>query len=103
MDKPEQSSQKAGAQNTGAPKPNEQKMIERTVTGLAGAAFEGIEAVGGGITALWNFNKSVLNTVGQATEPLRKPLDALGVTELVQRPVEAVAHNVEETVARMEQ
>lgn len=98
MDKAKQDKQKTGEQKTG-----EQKTIERTVSGLAGAAFEGMEAVGGGISALWNFNKSVLNTVGQVTEPLRKPLDVLGVTELVQRPVEAVTHNVEETVARLEE
>lgn len=77
--------------------------IERTVAGLAGAAFEGMETVGGGIAALWNFNKGVLRTVEQATEPLRKPLDSLGVTQLVQRPMEALAQNVEGTVARLEE
>lgn len=80
-----------------------QKTVERVVTGLAGAAFEGLETVEGGVAALWNLNKAVLRTAGKVTEPLRKPLDALGVTELVGRPVEAIAHNVEETVARLEE
>lgn len=76
--------------------------VERVVSGLAGAAFEGIETVGNGISAIWNFNKSVLNTAGQITEPLMKPLDALGVTEMVRRPVDAVVTGVEERVAQLE-
>lgn len=80
-----------------------QKAVERVVTGLAGAAFEGLETVEGGVAALWNLNKAVLRTAGRAAEPLRKPLDALGVTELVQRPVEAITQNVEETVTRLEE
>lgn len=80
-----------------------QKAVERVVTGLAGAAFEGLETVEGGISALWNFNKSVLRSVGQATEPLRKPLDALGVTEMMQRPVEALTKGMEDTVTRLEE
>lgn len=80
-----------------------QLSVERLVTGLAGAAFEGIETVSGGISAVWSFNMSVLRTVGQVAEPLRRPLDAIGVTELVQRPVEAMAQNVEQTVARLEE
>jgi hypothetical protein len=76
--------------------------VERVVSGLAGAAFEGIETVGNGISAIWNFNKSVLNTAGQITEPLLKPLDALGVTEMVRRPVDAMVTGVEERVAQFE-
>ena len=79
------------------------KTVERVVTGLAGAAFEGLETVEGGVAALWNLNKAVLRTAGKATEPLRKPLDALGVTDLVQRPVEAIAQNLEERVAYLEE
>lgn len=80
-----------------------QQAVERVVTGLAGVAFEGLETVEGGVAALWNLNKAVLRTAGKVTEPLRKPLDALGVTDLVQRPAEAIAQNVEETVARLEE
>ena len=82
---------------------NNQRGVERVVTGLAGAAFEGLETVESGISALWNFNKSVLRSVEQAAEPLRRPLDALGVTEMVQRPVDAITKGVEETVARLEE
>lgn len=85
------------------PEQDNRAAVERAVAGLAGVAFEGMEAVGGGLTALWNFNKGVLHTVEQVAEPLRKPLDALGVTQLVQRPVEALAQNVEETVTRLEE
>ena len=84
------------------PEQDNRAAVERAVAGLAGAAFESVETVGSGISALWNFNKRVLHTVEQATEPLRKPFDALGVTQLVQRPVEAIAQNIEETVARLE-
>ena len=77
--------------------------VERVVSGLAGAAFEGIETVGSGISALWNFNKSVINTAGQIAEPLMKPLDALGVTEMVRRPVDAVVTNVEGRVEQLEE
>lgn len=82
--------------------PQNKEAVERVVSGLAGAAFEGIETVGNGISAIWNFNKSVLNTAGQITEPLMKPLDALGVTEMVRRPVDAVVTGVEERVAQLE-
>ena len=95
-----------GIQNaTGSPAQVQQnkEAVERVVSGLAGAAFEGIETVGNGITALWNFNKSVLNTAGQITEPLMKPLDALGVTEMVRRPVDAVVSGVEDRVAQLEE
>lgn len=82
--------------------PQNKETVERVVSGLAGAALEGIETVGNGISAIWNFNKSVLNTAGQITEPLMKPLDALGVTEMVRRPVDAVVTNVEVRVAQLE-
>ena len=105
-----QSSQKPaghdpGIQNVVGAEPKVQQnkeTVERVVSGLAGAAFEGIDAVGNGITAIWNFNKSVINTAGQITEPLLKPLDALGVTEMVRRPVDAVVTGVEERVAQLE-
>jgi hypothetical protein len=94
-----------GAQNAVETEPKVQQnkeTVERVVSGLAGAAFEGIDAVGNGISAIWNFNKSMLNTAGQITEPLMKPLDALGVTEMVRRPVDAVVTGVEERVAQLE-
>ena len=94
-----------GAQNIVGTAPQVQQnkeAVERVVSGLAGAAFEGIDTVGNGISAFWNFNKSVLNTAGQITEPLMKPLDALGVTEMVRRPVDAVVTGVEERVAQLE-
>ncbi len=77
--------------------------VERVVSGLAGAAFEGLENVNNGISALWNFNKSVLHTAGEITAPLRRPLDVLGVSEFVRQPVEAVVTNVEERVAQLEE
>jgi hypothetical protein len=83
--------------------PENKETVERMVSGLAGAAFEGIETVGSGINAIWNFNKSVLNTAGQITEPLMKPFDAIGVTGLVRRPVEAVVNGVEERVTQLEE
>ena len=98
--------QDPGAQNIVGSGPQVQQnkeAVERVVSGLAGAAFEGIETVGNGITALWNFNKSVLNTAGQITEPLLKPLDALGVTEMVRRPVDAVVTGVEDRVTQLEE
>lgn len=98
--------QDPGAQNIVGSGPQVQQnkeAVERVVSGLAGAAFEGIETVGNGITALWNFNKSVLNTAGQITEPLLKPLDALGVTEMVRRPMDAVVTGVEDRVTQLEE
>jgi hypothetical protein len=83
--------------------PENKEAVERMVSGLAGAAFEGIESVGSGINAILNFNKSVLNTAGQMAEPLLKPLDAMGVTSLVRRPVEAVVNGVEERVTQLEE
>jgi len=98
--------QDPGAQNIDGSGPlvqQNKEAVERVVSGLAGAAFEGIETVGNGITALWNFNKSVLNTAGQITEPLLKPLDALGVTEMVRRPMDAVVTGVEDRVTQLEE
>jgi hypothetical protein len=81
---------------------SDRETVERLVSGLAGAAFEGMDAVGSGITAIWNFNKSVLRTAGQIAEPLKRPLDALGVSNIVRQPVEAVVNGVEERVAQLE-
>src|SRR5215211_6206977 len=95
--------QDPGEQSLGMYDPKGQQnkeAVERFVSGLAGAAFGGIETVGNGISALWNFNKSMLNTAGQIAEPLMKPLDAMGVTEMVRRPVDAMVAGVEERVTQ---
>jgi hypothetical protein len=94
-------SQAPGSQ--GPTGPENRETVERVVSGLAGAALEGVETVGNGISAIWNFNKSVLNTAGQMAEPLMKPFDALGVTEMVRRPIDAMVTGVEGRVTQLEE
>jgi hypothetical protein len=44
-----------------------------------------------------------MRAAGQIAEPLMKPLDALGVTDLVRQPVDAMVNGVEERVAQLEE
>ncbi|MBK8051173.1 MAG: hypothetical protein IPK16_31170 [Anaerolineales bacterium] len=73
--------------------------ITRAGDALIGAAVEVEQVVSGGIAAVFGLNKRLW----KVTEPLRAPFDALGVTELVTKPVEAVATRVESTVVRLEE
>jgi hypothetical protein len=68
-----------------------------------GAALQGVDVVENSVTAVWNLNETIWNKAEQVTEPLRKPLDALGVTDLVRRPVDAVATRVESSLATLEE
>jgi len=77
--------------------------IERVSNGAVGVAVEVQEAFLGSLSAVWNFNKRVLDRAEQVAAPLLKPLDEMGVTDLVRRPVAAMTTRVEETVLRLEE
>lgn len=68
-----------------------------------GATMQGVDVVENSVAAVWSVNERIWNTAEQATEPLRKPLDALGVTDLVRKPVDAVATRVETSLATLEE
>lgn len=70
---------------------------------VVGATMQGVDAVEGSVSVVWNFNEAVWNKAEAVTGPLIKPLDALGVTGLVRRPVDAVATRVETLLATLEQ
>jgi hypothetical protein len=70
---------------------------------VVGATMQGVDAVEGSVSAAWNLNAAIWNKAEAVTEPIMKPLDALGVTDLVRRPVDAVATRVETSLATLEQ
>ena len=77
--------------------------VSRLVDGVFGAALEAQDAVAGGLTALWDVNKRMLETTEKLAAPVLAPLDALGVTNFVRQPVQAVAEQVEATFTQFEE
>jgi hypothetical protein len=77
--------------------------VSRLVDGVFGAALEAQDAVAGGLTALWDVNKRVLETTEKLAAPLLAPLDALGVANFVRQPVQAAAEQVEASFTHLEE
>ena len=71
-----------------------QSTSERVIETAVGAAVETGELARRGARTVIGVNRRVW----RMTEPARRPLDALGVTDLVQRPVQAVVDRVEAQV-----
>jgi len=86
-----QGSNKTGAGEPGAPPPS---TSERVLETAVGAAVETGELARRGARSVQGLNRRVW----RMTEPARRPLDALGVTAAVQRPVLAVVERVEAQV-----
>ncbi|HNS02491.1 MAG TPA: hypothetical protein PKM78_08935 [Anaerolineae bacterium] len=80
-----------GPRSDAAPPPT---TSERAMDAAVGAAVETGELARRGVRTVTGINRRVW----RMTEPARRPLDALGVTGLVQRPVQAVAERVEAQV-----
>lgn len=82
--------------------PQSPSLLDRVVDGslnsAVGAAVIGEEAARRSVAAVWNANKRVW----EATAPLRRPLDALGVTDLAFKPVEVLAERVEPTLTKLQ-
>lgn len=85
------------------PKDPQRSTIDRVADLVLGTAFQSIETIEHGVFAVLRFNQSVLRTAGQVVEPLLKPLDALGVTDMVRKPAEALTITVETSVLRLEE
>jgi hypothetical protein len=84
-----------GGQRPGEPEVAEPPAAsERAMEAVVGAAVETGELARRGARSILGINRRVW----RMTEPARRPLDALGVTDLVQRPVRAVADRVEAQV-----
>ena len=75
----------------------------RLARGLVGAAMGTVGLVGDGLSTAQAVNKRVIKAAEVVTAPIRKPLDALGVTELAMRPVNAVTKRVDSTVNQLEE
>ena len=75
----------------------------RLARGLVGAAMGTVGLVGDGLSTAQAVNKRVIKAAEVVTAPIRKPLDALGVTELAMRPVNAVTERVDSTVNQLEE
>ena len=73
---------------------------------MASVAIGSALAAGGileeGLSAALTANRRVWDTVERVAEPLTAPLDALGVTDLVRRPVAAMTTRVEIVVGNLE-
>lgn len=85
------------------PTEKQRPTLERVTVSAFGVAVEMQEALFSGLGAVWNLNKRVLSTAEQVAAPILKPLDNLGVTELVRRQTTAITLRVEETAARLEE
>ncbi len=90
-----QGSDKTGAGEPGAPPPS---TSERVMETAVGAAVETGELARRGARSILGVNQRVW----RMTEPARRPLEALGVTDLVQRPVRAFADRVESQVETLQ-
>jgi hypothetical protein len=55
-----------------------------------------------GLATAWEINQGAIKAAGTVAGAVAAPLDALGVTDLVARPVQAVGGRVAETVAGLE-
>jgi len=73
-------------------------LLARASSVALGAAFTASGMVEGGVSTAANVAKGALNVAEAGTRPLRAPLDAMGVTDLVKTPVDAVAGRVESAV-----
>ncbi len=80
----------AGEKNGTEPASTSERVMETAV----GAALETGELARRGVRTVIGVNRRVW----RMTEPARRPLDALGVTAAVQRPVQAAAQRVEAQV-----
>jgi hypothetical protein len=81
----------------------ERSPASRLVDGMFGVALEAQDAVAGGLAALWDVNKRVLETTEKLAAPVLAPLDSLGVTDFVRQPVAAVAEQVEGAFSQFEE
>lgn len=68
----------------------------------AGAAAATAGLVDQGLSAAWEINKGAVKAAGAVAGAVAAPLDALGVTDLVAQPVQAVTGRVADTVAGLE-
>lgn len=75
------------------------RVVEGALDGAIGMAVAGEDMARRGAAVVWNANRRAW----EATAPLRQPLDALGVTDLALKPVEAVRSRVEPAVARLQE
>lgn len=75
------------------------RVVDRALSSAVGAAVIGEEAARRSVMAIWNANKRVW----EATAPLRRPLDAWGVTDLAFKPVETLAARVEPAITRLQE
>jgi hypothetical protein len=83
-----------GQQSSGSDRPAPPATSERAMEAVVGAAVETGELARRGARSILGINRRVW----RMTEPARQPLDALGITAAVQRPVQAVAERVEAQV-----
>ncbi len=73
------------------------------LTNLAiGTALTAVEVVDDGLAAVADANRRVWETVDRVAEPLVKPLDDMGVTAAVKKPVAAVTDRVEQVTGTLE-
>lgn len=76
-----------------------EQVIEGAVDSMVGLAVVGAETARRGSAAVWSANKRAW----EATAPLRQPLEALGLTNLALKPLEAVRSRVEPAVNRLQE
>mgnify|MGYP003382397566 CR=1 FL=1 len=83
--------------------PSGRRSILGRLTNLAiGTALTAVEVVDDGMTAVADANRRVWETVDRVTEPLVKPLDDMGVTAAIKKPVTAITDRVEQVTGTLE-
>lgn len=85
-----------------ADSPTKKRSVLGRVTNAAlGAAFTVGDVIDDSMSTAAGMAKGALHVADVVTAPVRKPLDAMGVTDLVTGPVEALAETVETSVDRL--
>lgn len=83
---------------------NGRRSILGRLTSLAiGTALTAVEVVDDGLAAVADANRRLWETVDRVAEPLVKPLDDMGVTAAVKKPVSAVTDRVEQVTETLEE
>lgn len=77
----------------------QESTVSRMASGAVGLAMQTENVTRRTANRVWDLNKRVARA---ATAPLVKPLDALGVTDLAMRQIEAMSSRVEPVVSQLE-
>ncbi len=78
--------------------PKKPGLVGKFAIVAVGVAFTAQDMVGETVSNVWDLNKRMLRAAGELSQPLRGPLEAAGVSQLVTRPLDTLGEQLESTV-----